>query len=310
MKYFFSLIFLLLLSVPTASAKAPDRLEVQGLAITPFLIEVDTKPEQKTDHSIAITNTTNEVLPINISVNDFVPTENGQPRFLDTDHLAKEQYSLAKWIKITIQPEFTIAPGATTELKFSITPPQNAEPGTHYGGVLFSYRFPQDKNGNTQVEQKVGAIILASLGKGNQQGKITALYHTQPSNKTLDFSATFNNFGNTHLVPKGDITISNSFGRTVGNIPLNRDGLVVLPETQKSFTTTWESNKTLFGRYTFTAVSYFGNPKLESRYSVSVWILPVRLLITTILFGCIIIILVILGIKRYNKYIIKHHSDS
>jgi hypothetical protein len=150
----FLFLFLILLSLPQSSLAQQQRLEIQGLAITPFLIEVEGNPGKKTDHSIVITNTTNQPLPIRVSVNDFIPTEGGQPRFLDSDRLANEQYSLAKWVTITGQPNFTIPANQSTEIKFSITPPENAEPGTHYGGILFSYVVPKNNSGNSQLELK------------------------------------------------------------------------------------------------------------------------------------------------------------
>jgi len=286
-----------------------SNLEVQGLAITPFLFDLEGELGQNLERSISITNTTGKAMPISVSINDFVPTETGQPRFLDSDRTASDQYSLAKWITITGQPSFTIEPGQTTQLSFTITPPENAEPGTHYGGILFSYKLPTQKGSNTEVIHKVAAVILLNLGRGTQQGKITGLYPVQTDNHTIDLSLTFNNFGNTHVVPKGDIVVTNSLGQTVGSTAFNRDGLVVLPETQRTFAATWNSGHFLFGRYKFTAIGFYGNPKLEARAIATLWILPIDTITIIVLILIVLIGLAIFGIKRYNRYIIKKHGQ-
>ena len=88
-----------------------------------------------------------------------------------------------------------------------------------------------------------------------------------------NFFTTFYNQGNVHLKPKGEIYITNLFGRQVASVPANRDAQIVMPDSQRIFESVWQQGWRL-GRYRATAVLYYGDPKLETRTSVIVWIVP------------------------------------
>jgi len=301
---FFSL--LLLIIQPTTSFsqnKTNDqRLEVQGLAINPFLIETEIEPGQSDKRSITLFNTTEQPLPISVSINDFTPYgPSGQPRFLESNETTDQRFSLSSWITITKQPELTIPAKGTTSIDFTINPPEGSEPGTHYGGILFSWRSNPVNNAVT-VNQKVGTIILAKLGKAEQNGSISS-FQKQNNNQTQSFVLGFNNTGNVHLKPKGEIFISNMFGRQVADLFINPNAEVVLPHNTRTFQVNWP-NAPKFGWYTATVVLYYGSPKIETRASVRMLITPsttsMVLIVITSLVG---IALIIFGIKRYNAWL-------
>ncbi len=318
-KYILSLIGLLAVCVAPFSYAAPARsqsadqtstpqvLQVHGLGIDPFLIEADVVAGQASEYTITLTNTTDQPLSFETSINDFTTNgTSGQPLFLPSDKQSDPKYSLSAWVKVTEQPQFTIAPRAQTKIKFTITPPSDAEVGTHYGGLLFGQPERRAQAGQeTVVQNKVGTIILARLGKANEQGTISGIttdkrvYQQSP----INFTVTFNNYGNVHSKPKGDIYLKNIFGQEVADLQVNRDAQIILPATQRSFDVSWRP-QLAFGRYTAEAVMYFGNPKLETRATVSFWVIPVRSLL--ILAGSALIALLFLYviIKRYNRFII------
>ncbi len=258
-----------------AQAQQNQQLQVQGLAITPFLIETRVEAGKSREHKVTLTNTTDQPLPIEISINDFVPNNTtGQAKFLDVGEEANPAYSLSGWIKIVKQPSFTIPPQQQTEVIFTITPPLDAAPGTHYGGLLFSYRVQSSRGDTIVVTQKVGVLVLARLGQANEQGAITGLLAEHAGlGDNFRFLLTLYNSGNAHLKPKGEIYLTNLLGRQVASVPVNRDAQIVLPESQRIFESMWKPGWRL-GRYTATAVLYFGNPKLEARDSIVVWIVP------------------------------------
>jgi hypothetical protein len=300
-----TILFLFLVMGP-GLVQAQSSLEFSGLAITPFLIEANLEPGVASNQKIVLTNTSDKIIAYDISINDFVPDEaSGQVKFLTTGENATLKYSLSSWIRITAQPNFNLKPGESSEIKFQILPPKDAELGTHYGGILFSARqAPNNLSGSTIVE-KVGAIILAKIGHAKEQGTIASLYLDTNSQREKNFILEFQNFGNVHLKPKGEIYIHNIFGQQVGDLYVNRDAEIVLPETRREFEALWQPSWFAFGHYTATAVLYYGNPKIEVQQTIGFWILPIKQLLLLLILVGLVIFLVRHGIRRYNNWIIR-----
>jgi len=301
---FLTVIFVTNFVIVQGQALETSSEQVQGLTISPFLIETKVEPGQISKHEITITNATNSELPIEVSINDFIPGENGEPTFLNSDQASDESFSLSNWITITKQPEFNILANGQTTLEFAIAPPDLAEPGTHYGGLLISYRVPSQENNEVKVVQKVAVLVLAEIGNAKQQAALTE-FRAEPSldNNRVEFFSSIYNQGNVHLKPKGDITITDMFGRQIGQVPVNRDAAIILPQSQRNFQSSWESGWR-FGKYTATAVLYYGSPKLEIREVTTFWIIPWQRLIFVILIIAIFANLAFIGLKRYNRWII------
>lgn len=289
-----------------ALAQESESLEFSGLAITPFLIEAELEGGEVSEQKILLTNTTGKKVSYDISINDFIPDEeSGQAKFLPTGQDAQAQYSLSSWISITGQPNFSLNPGESSEIKFQITPPKDAEPGTHYGGMLFSVRTSETTVAGSAVVEKVGAIILAKIGRAKEQGNISNMYVDDSATGGKNLILQFHNFGNVHLKPKGEIFIHNIFGGQSGNLYVNRDAEIILPETQKEFVSNWKPGVFTFGRYTATAVLYYGNPKIEVRNTISFWILPIKQLMAFLILVFAMVFFGRKGIRRYNKWLIR-----
>lgn len=294
-----------------SSNSAPKTLQVQGLSIDPFLIEADLTPGQSSEFGITVTNTTDAPLSFEVSINDFITNgRNGQPLFLSSTEKSDPKYSLSEWVKITQQPKFKIAPHQQTTINFTITPPIDAELGTHYGGLLFGQPEQLSRDQSTLVENKAGAIILGKLGKAQEQGIISRFFSQQSwfTSSPFDLVLAFHNFGNVHSKPKGTVVVRNMFGQQVADLPVNKDALIILPETEREFELSWRPSWA-FGRYTAEAIMFFGNPKLEVRSQTSFWVLPVFPILAGV---CVIIVLALGGyaaVIRYNRYIINRAKN-
>ena len=292
--------------VKAQSGPLQNSLQVQGLGIDPFLFELDMSAGQSTTQTITLINTTNKPLSFQASIHDFVPQGNtGQPRFLSSSEESDSKYSLSRWITIIKQPEFTLPPQAKTEITFAINIPANVEPGTHYGGILFGQPISQIEGSSSAAEQKAGAIILVRLGRSNEQISIENFASNKKiySHGPVEFTTTLHNFGNVHSRPKGEVTVRNIWGRQVTQLPVNKDALIVLPESKRVFPTEW-SNKLGFGRYTAEEVLFYGSPKVELRAQTSFWILPLKEIVLGSIIALIFAIISYILIRRYNRYII------
>jgi hypothetical protein len=288
-------------------AASQNGLQVQGLSIDPFLIEVNASPGDIVTRTITLTNTTNEPLDFIASINDFVPNgTTGQPLFLGTNVDADPKFSLSQWIVITKQPQFIIPSNGSTTVEFTITIPASVEPGTHYGGILFGRPPGSPDATGSAVQLKAGAIILVKLGQSQESIEIEKLSSDKKIywGGPINFTTILSNLGNVHSKPKGEITIKNIVGALITQLPINRDANIVLPESKRDFNVQWHQHYA-FGRYVAEEVIYYGNPKLELRRSVIIWVVPIKQIIVTVVALALLALVMRWIKKRYDRYIIR-----
>lgn len=278
----------------------------QGLTISPFLLERKMEKGQSTDELIDITNTSDRVLPVEITINDFVPVgENGQQQFLPAGD-GDARFSLSKWVHITGSPKPQLAPGEKTSIAFTITPPANAEDGGHYGAILFGFQGGQAEGTAVAVAQKIGAIILVKLGKVNEEGQVAkfsterGFYEYPP----VTFVTRFNNTGNVHVKPRGSISITNMFGRKIASVQVNENANNVLAQSERQFKSAW-SDTFAFGRYAAEVKLVYGDSGQVASAKTVFWVIPWKVSLVAAVVIFLILLLLITGIRRYNRWILK-----
>lgn len=309
LQYFLALGLLVVVLLGLAHKKTnaqEQELIVQGVRVSPFIFEQSLEKGHSFYGEITLSNTTNSPITLALAIQDFIPAgRHGEVRFLPTNEQSDVHFSLTDWVQITAQPNYTLAPGATTKTGFTVTAPVDADDSTHYGGIVFSFNNGKTENG-TAIVQSVGALLIVKIGHSNGQGTIQSF--TTPkhlyANSHIPFTVDFNNTGNTHLSPKGKIEIYNAFKKLVGVAYINKDAQISLPNTVRQFDSDYQGGFML-GKYTASLTMYFGNPKLEARSVVQFWVIPWKLIIKATGLTILCIALLTLAIIRYNTWVIK-----
>jgi len=135
----------------------------------------------------------------------------------------------------------------------------------------------------------------------------------------------FQNEGNDRVRPEGEIGIRNILGMTTTILNANPAEGNVLPGSIRRFTVEWakegealeypaeqgffaelkrERANFALGRYTAELNLEFGVTGEKAQANFSFWVLPWRVMTLTFLIGIIVIFFLIIGIKRYNRWII------
>jgi hypothetical protein len=301
---------LFFLSLPAATTAAQDLLQpqvVQGLSLSPFIFEDSVQKGQTLVHQIQLLNNSAETLYISHEIADFkAGNDTGQPLFLGPGEAANPNYSLSSWVEVKNVPA-KLLPEQKQVVTAKISVPLKAEDGTHYGAILFSYNSAANNGAvGTDIIKKAGTLFFLKIGTANEQGNIINFSSSRHffTGAAATFSTIFQNTGNVHLKPKGQVLIKNIFGQLVASIAINRDAQIVLPQTFRTFQSFWHPFFPL-GLYTATSHVYYGDSNLESIDTISFWIFPIKSILIAIIIIIILGFSIIYGVKKYNSWIIK-----
>lgn len=141
-----------------------------------------------------------------------------------------------------------------------------------------------------------------------QNGKKGTLFEATP----VSFVLRMKNTGNIHEQPVGQAKITDMFGKHVGNVNINNERRNVLPGSIRRFESSLDQavigTRVLFGKYTADLTVTYGSPEQTVKSTVTFWIIPWKLILVgaAVLIGLFVLLRV--GIKRYNEYIISKSS--
>lgn len=235
-----------------------------------------------------------------------------------------------KWITFT-ENEFDIEPNQSKTVKFTVSVPKNAGLG-YYFAIAMQRR-------QERVNESTGAVIAGSptvpvllevqSSTAKKQARLLSFTTTKPVFEYLpvEFDIKLRNDGNVHLVPFGDIFITQGDDKIVGNISANESRGNILPNTARSYTAKWTDgflvtvpkkvngipvldsrgqavmetrwdltalNKFRIGKYDATAVMVYNDGQFDVplEAKVSFWVFPWKIILAVV----IVLLLILFGI--------------
>lgn len=302
MKYKFLLFFFL--SVFTFTLLAPQLYAQQnnkGLSITPFSFEYSLDQQDKKTDKVFLTNLTNQSLEVTTEARNFSAHGEEGDVELTTENIP---FSLASWVNI--EPKrITIPAKSKIPFTFTITVPKNAEPGGHFGSVVFS-TVPKKNLNQTGalLSQEVGALVFVKTpGEIIEKAEIASFATEKPFYEfgPAKFVLRVKNNSNVHIKPIGAITITDMFGKTT-SLPLTQQN--VLPNATRKIFTNWDQ-KILIGKYKATVNLSYGSKNQTLTQSTEFTAFPVRWGLIALGILAIIIainaIMTLLIVKRHKR---------
>lgn len=284
-----------------------------SFTVTPPIFHLTVAPGETWSSSIHVINSNQYDISVYSSRMNFRPKgETGQPEFSHFlgEDLEPNTHSLAQWIKLSDDPVFIPAEKGG-EIPFTITVPKNAEPGGHYAAILIGTQPIADRGDGSvvTVSSYISTLLFVKItGEITEKGSIRE-FSTEKnlySTPNASFKLRFENTGNVHLLPQGDIVLTNMWGKERGRIPVNSktDFGSVLPQSIREYKYDWTGEFNFFdiGRYKAIAtLSYGENEKQVDYRTVYFWVIPIKpvLWILGSLFGFVYFIVWVL--RRYIK---------
>ncbi len=218
-----------------------------------------------------------------ITAKDFVAAQDRSEvvRFLNEGDVSSP-YPLSDYISVDIN-KFSLGLGETLTFDVTISVPADAAPGGRYGAIIIS-ALPDIESGaggaGVAFYTEIGSLLLVRVdGPLDEYGYVDQFTVNGEEGgvffeKPLDFEILFQNEGNVHLVPYGQISISNMYGNPVGAIGI--DAYFALPDSVRYRSFSWpEENLFLLGRYTAELELYPGYRDVPEIQTLTFWYVPI-----------------------------------
>lgn len=308
----------------TATPTTNPSTNGQALEIAPPVIYLPSTagqsiaPGQSVKTQIFLRNVSKGNLIVTGQANDFVASgEDGTPKLLvGNDSDVVSQYSLKDWVS---PPEnLLLVPREIKSMTITVNVPKNASPGGHYGVIRFTATPPELQGTGVSLSASLGALILLTVSGDIKENVTVKEFSVNHNNKTgklfesgpLTFVERFQNSGNVHEQPTGQVAITDMFGKKFASVNVNLPPKSVLPGSIRKFESSLDStvigNKKLFGRYRASlSVTYgSGSNKKTLTSAFSFWIIPYRLIAVVI--GLLVVGFFVLRflIRRYNRAVL------
>ncbi len=300
--------------VPFVSAATNPADNGQALEIAPPVIYQTANPGQTIKLQIFLRNVSKGNLIVRGQANDFTASgEDGTPKLI-LDSKESDPYSLRDWV--SPPSSLLIVPKEIKTMNITVRVPRDASPGGHYGVIRFTATPPELDGTGVSLSASLGALVLLTVNGDikedlsvkefytNKDGKRSSIFESTP----INFVERFENKGNVHEQPTGQVTITNMFGKKVAAVNVNVPPKSVLPGSIRKFEQPLNKevigNKKLFGRYRAKLSVTYGEDKKVLTASLAFWIIPYKLIALTII-GLIAAFFVLrFAIRRYNRYIL------
>jgi len=293
---FITLAGLFLFQVQQAGAQS-------GISISPALIEETLDPGFEKEYTIDVKNLRDSSQTFFITTRNISDVKAGGVPVFAQENDEITGLELADWIELS-ETEIILEAGQERSISFVMRVPNNASPGSHFGGVFLSVDAPElDRSGAGVGYQVANIISIRVSGDVNESATIRQfstdkfLYGTQ----NIDFNVRVENTGNVLIRPSGPLGIYNMLGQQVDQITFNEDQAGVFPERVREFSFNWEGEGVGFGRYEAIVSAVYGDEGAKKTISstVSFWVLPMNIIGPALGVLAVLLLIVFVVVRLY-----------
>ena len=288
--FFFSLFFL------SSFTKAEEEKPTQSaLGVSQAMLELVLDAGQGRETTVSVFNVTNFPLPIKGMVKSFARAK-GEMINLGVD---QQIFDASSWFQLE-PADFILQPYERKEIKVMVLPPINAEPGGHYATVYFQPLLPEEvvSPQSAFLTARVGIlaflIVKGDIKEEASLGEIkTRTFHQFGP---IEFKIPFQNEGNVHLTPSGEILINDFRHQEVEKLSFSPQ--IVLPQSSREMEANWDK-KFLLGKFTAQINVSYGSEEDTLVRTMVFWVVPWLLILITIFLLTLFVLFFILIRKRF-----------
>ncbi len=273
----------------------------QSLSVTPTLFQMSAVPQQSWRSGVKVINNNQNELTVYAQVVNFAPSgETGEGKFLPIFEESTEGTTLAEWITVSGEP-VTIKAEQSYTIPFTVEVPENAAPGGHFAAILIGTKPPQTAGAvRVATSQVVTSLFFVRIAGDVTENGVIREFRTQRSfvsTPQADFEVRFENKGNVHLQPQGEILITNMWGKERGVVPINHQTHFgnVLPASIRKFEFSWKGEQSFsdIGRYKAVLTLAYGDEnRMFQTSTLYFYVIPVRatIVVLSVLFTLVLLV--------------------
>lgn len=293
--------------LPTTISLVPEVQAVDQQMITaiPPKVELKGDPGQTLTATLKIRNDSGSTQDFAVTIEDFIVIDKqGTP--LPVTASVSNRWSLKNWI--TAPKIVPIDAGGIQVINITVKIPMAALPGGHYAMITYTPNADAKagdlKQTGNIITQRVGTLVYVTVsGPITEKAEITRFTVPKFSEQgPIEFSGTIESMSDTHVNPKGNITISDPLNKKVAEI--NVEAGNIFPETSRDFTANWNT-RWGWGRYKADLSLTYGTAGSLITATTFFWLFPI-LLVIYLLTALIAILTIILILDKRSK---KHQQD-
>jgi len=275
----------------------------QAVTVGPVKLEINADPGDVVTGELFLMN--EEKKGTKIFYPDFQKfiEEGGSKKFI------AEKSDLATWFEIDYPVTLNSLEGKN--IPFTLRVPKDASPGGHFAVIWWSASSPEA--GQVSIVTRAGILVYLTIsGEIKEQGQILE-FTTQNKKKffgnpPINFAINFENTGNVHLKPKGEIQIKNIFGGTKAIIDVNKKDMSILPQSRKTLNEEWNFSGFVFGPYKANLKLVYGDTQKKVEQSFWIVIIPWKKLLILVLIIVLVFFGIPKGLKKYNQWIVDKYK--
>ena len=262
---------------------AHAQVEGAGIKLVPATIERLASPGETIKETVTITNESSEEKQFFLFTKNIKGVENGGVPVFADDNLEPTGYEMTEWVKLDFD-SIDMEPHEVRSFPVVITVPENASPGSHFGGLFVSVEPPRLREIGAGVGYQVASIFSIRI-KGDiiDEARIRSFSTNKLfyGSKNVHFVARVENQGNILIRPRGPLTIQSMFGGDPDLLIVNDSQAGVFPGTVRDLEFDWKKEGLGFGRYeAVLALSYDGeNGQKTINASLYFWVFPAKVII-------------------------------
>jgi hypothetical protein len=210
------------------------------LTTSPLPINLETTPGKSVSTELRVKQSTGQPARLKVTLLKFAAYgEEGKPRLMDR----QPEDTHFDWVKFD-KPIFTAPNDVWQTVKMTINVPKTGAAFGYYYAVMFSRAGDENvpEGQNTSYVGGSATMVLLNVdvpgAKRSLKLESFGTRHRVVEFLPSTFKVKFQNDGNVHLVPKGNVFIMRG-KKQVGYILLNEEKGNILPDSKRVYTTEW-----------------------------------------------------------------------
>ncbi|QQS44662.1 hypothetical protein IPM65_03635 [Candidatus Roizmanbacteria bacterium] len=129
------------------------------IRVSPFIFDLTLSPNKTTTYDMTVENLLDIPVPVRISTEDFQVSEESGDYIFEKNNTN----SVISWISIDPK-EMILEPREKQNISITVKTPQKISFGGYHGMIFIEPLFPNQKQFNSLLTTKIGALILTNIG--------------------------------------------------------------------------------------------------------------------------------------------------